>query len=157
MDVSIWDLERVFAKGPVMIGEKAAGKRKKGELEDGEVWRAKNVSQGNKESSICDFTREFPQTGDMNRVVNKVSHNSLAQLPNNHLSLRTPIHHLCLTILPSTPGSTTTATSTSTSIVTGTKSGHVRRYDTRQRKPVDGWKVAREGGIGAVQAGLNEQ
>lgn len=45
MDVSIWDLERVFDKGPVSSGEKAAGKRKKGELEDGEVWRAKNVSQ----------------------------------------------------------------------------------------------------------------
>lgn len=45
MDVSIWDLERVFAKGSVPIGEKAAGKRKKGELEDGEVWRARNVSQ----------------------------------------------------------------------------------------------------------------
>jgi ribosome biogenesis protein NSA1 len=47
VDVSIWDLERVFAKGPVPIGVKAAGKRKKGEWEDGEVWRAKNVSQEN--------------------------------------------------------------------------------------------------------------
>jgi hypothetical protein len=51
VDVSIWDLERVFAKGPVPIGEKAAGKRKKGELEGGEVWRAKNVSQDCESSS----------------------------------------------------------------------------------------------------------
>jgi ribosome biogenesis protein NSA1 len=57
VDVSIWDLERVFAKGPVPIGEKAAGKRKKGELEDGEVWRAKNVSRGSDSSAFPSISR----------------------------------------------------------------------------------------------------
>jgi ribosome biogenesis protein NSA1 len=57
VDVSIWDLERVFAKGPVPSGEKAAGKRKKGELEDGEVWRAKNVSRGSDSSTFPSISR----------------------------------------------------------------------------------------------------
>lgn len=57
VDVSIWDLERVFANGLVPIGEKAAGKRKKGELEDGEVWRAKNVSRGSHSSTFPSISR----------------------------------------------------------------------------------------------------
>lgn len=40
--------------------------------------------------------------------------------------------------------------------MSGTKSGSVRRYDTRQRKPISDWKVAREGGIGAISFGTNE-
>jgi ribosome biogenesis protein NSA1 len=42
-------------------------------------------------------------------------------------------------------------------IATGTKAGTVRRYDTRQRKPLDDWKVAKEGGIGCIEAGKDEQ
>ena len=141
MDVSIFDIERTLAKGP---GDskvvKETSKRKKGELEDGEVWRAKNVSIMFIGSAETETRRSMAYSGTKN-----------PQLPNNGLSLRVPVNHLCLTVLPTPAGSN------STSIVTGTKSGHVRRYDTRQRKPVDGWKVAREGGIGAVQAGLNEQ
>lgn len=45
----------------------------------------------------------------------------------------------------------------STLIAAGTKSGHVRKYDTRQRKHVHDWKVAREGGIVTLEAGVNEQ
>lgn len=59
-------------------------------------------------------------------------------MPHNSLQLRQPVHHLSSAFLgPS-------------DIVTGTKSGSVRRYDTRQRKPVGDWKVAREGGVGCV-------
>lgn len=61
-------------------------------------------------------------------------------LPHNSLRLRVPVHHLCSSYLP---GSTT-------SIVTGTKAGNVRRYDTRQRKPTADWKMAREGGVAAI-------
>ncbi|GFZ45689.1 hypothetical protein JCM24511_03418 [Saitozyma sp. JCM 24511] len=64
-------------------------------------------------------------------------------LPNDHLSLRPPIHHLSLSFLPSAPHL----------LVSGTKSGSVRRYDTRQRKPVSDWKVAKEGGVGSVCPG----
>ena len=43
-------------------------------------------------------------------------------------------------------------------LVTGTRLGTVRRYDTRaQRKPTDDWKVAREGGISTVAPGGSEQ
>lgn len=51
VDVSIFDVERVLARGPgegtgKEAGSGTGGKRKKGkgELEDGEVWRARNVS-----------------------------------------------------------------------------------------------------------------
>ena len=45
----------------------------------------------------------------------------------------------------------------STSIAAGTKSGFVRKYDTRQREHVSNWKTAREGGIVTLEAGQNEQ
>jgi hypothetical protein len=41
LEVSIWDVERTFAGTPKE--ESMNGKRKK-ELEEGETWRAKNVS-----------------------------------------------------------------------------------------------------------------
>lgn len=55
-------------------------------------------------------------------------------LPHNSLRLRQPVYHLSSTFLgkPS-------------DLLTGTKSGHVRRYDTRQRKPVENWAVGKEG------------
>lgn len=64
-------------------------------------------------------------------------------VPHNNLQLRVPVHHLCSTFLS---GSTT-------DIITGTKGGNVRRYDTRQRKPVGDWKMAREGGVNCVATG----
>lgn len=70
----------------------------------------------------------------------------LVQLPNNSLSLRSPIHHLCLAHLPDSE----------TLLVSGTKAGTVRRYDTRQRKPVSDWKVAKEGGVGCVASGAEQ-
>lgn len=59
-------------------------------------------------------------------------------VPHTSLQLRQPVHHLSSAFL------------SDSGIVTGTKSGSVRRYDTRQRKPVGDWKVAREGGVGCV-------
>ncbi|RSH94000.1 hypothetical protein EHS25_006653 [Saitozyma podzolica] len=68
-------------------------------------------------------------------------------LPNDHLSLRPPIHHLSLAFLPSSPHL----------LVSGTKSGSVRGYDTRQRKPVSDWRVAKEGGVGCVCPGAEHE
>jgi ribosome biogenesis protein NSA1 len=47
VDVSIWDMEKVFSRSSVETSgaKESAGKRKKGELEAGEVWRARNVSR----------------------------------------------------------------------------------------------------------------
>jgi hypothetical protein len=45
VDVSIYDTERVFAAGPDDPNG-SGGKRKKGEMEVGEIWRAKGVSLG---------------------------------------------------------------------------------------------------------------
>lgn len=52
VDVSVWDVERTFgATGGSPNGSSGAGgKRKKTELEVGEIWRAKNVSHP---SCIC--------------------------------------------------------------------------------------------------------
>jgi hypothetical protein len=47
VDVSEWDVEAMFAPGVQDVEPKSGatnGKRKKNELEQGEVWRAKNVS-----------------------------------------------------------------------------------------------------------------
>ncbi|KAJ9106338.1 hypothetical protein QFC21_001484 [Naganishia friedmannii] len=124
VEISLWDMERTFAAGPKVVqknGATASGdgktkKRKKDQLEEGEIWRAKH-------------------------------------LPNNHLSLQTPIDYLSLCILPQTASESTHG---STLLAAGTKSGHIRKYDTRQRKHVADWKVAREGGIVTLEAGLNE-
>lgn len=55
------------------------------------------------------------------------------------------------------PSSSTGDVVGATLIAAGTKSGHVRKYDTRQRNYVHDWKVAREGGIVTLEAGQNEQ
>lgn len=129
MDVSVWDIERTFAAAPSEGSNGATGgKRKKGALREGELWQAKNVS------SLIEL--------ECYRTL-RADH---CQLAHDSLNLRPPIHHLAITFAPNS----------STSIVSGTKSGSVRRYDTRQRKPLSDWKVAREGGIGAISFGLNE-
>ena len=61
-------------------------------------------------------------------------------MSHDNLGLRVPIHHLCMAFNPHT----------TSSLYTGTKDGCVRHYDTRQRKPLSNWKMAREGGIGSV-------
>lgn len=66
--------------------------------------------------------------------------NADLQVSHDNLGLRIPVHHLCLTYNPHT----------TSSLYSGTKSGSVRHYDTRQRKPISDWKMAREGGIGSV-------
>ncbi|WWC89890.1 uncharacterized protein L201_004819 [Kwoniella dendrophila CBS 6074] len=68
-------------------------------------------------------------------------------VPQNNLSLRQPINHLSLTYLNDSPHF----------LVSGTKAGTIRRYDTRQRKPLSDWKVAREGGIGCVASGIDHE
>ncbi|KAK6903060.1 hypothetical protein I203_108321 [Kwoniella mangroviensis CBS 8507] len=68
-------------------------------------------------------------------------------VPQNNLSLRQPINHLSLTYLDDSPYL----------LVSGTKAGTIRRYDTRQRKPLSDWKVAREGGIGCVASGVEHE
>ncbi|WWD16047.1 hypothetical protein CI109_100472 [Kwoniella shandongensis] len=68
-------------------------------------------------------------------------------VPNNSLALRQPVYHLALTYLPSSPNL----------LVSGTKMGTVRRFDTRQRKPVSDWKVAKEGGVGCVAPGVEHE
>jgi hypothetical protein len=47
MEVSLWDVERTFAAGGAE--SQMNGKRKK-ELEEGETWRAKNVSLNSQSS-----------------------------------------------------------------------------------------------------------
>ncbi|ORX40011.1 hypothetical protein BD324DRAFT_648625 [Kockovaella imperatae] len=116
IDVSIRDVERTFASSSrSQNGEGGSSKKRKTELVEGEIWRAKNM-------------------------------------PNNSLQLRPPVHHLCLAYLPLPSGS---ESGDSTHLVSGTKAGTLRRYDTRQRKPVSEHKLAREGGIGAI-APVNE-
>ncbi|KAG9099781.1 hypothetical protein FRC06_004851 [Ceratobasidium sp. 370] len=79
------------------------------------------------------------------------------QLPNDSLSLRQPVHITSLAFLR------TPALSESQQpdfhIVTGNKSGAVRRFDTRTaRRPVANWEnIARLGGIKGVECGRNEQ
>jgi ribosome biogenesis protein NSA1 len=78
------------------------------------------------------------------------------QLPNDFLSLRPEIHHMCMTFLPSSPGSSPSTTHSTHHIATGTSSGHVRTYDVRaQRRPVNNWKAhsSSTGGISRISAG----
>ncbi|WVN86743.1 uncharacterized protein L203_101915 [Cryptococcus depauperatus CBS 7841] len=67
-------------------------------------------------------------------------------MPNNYLKLRPPIYHLALSWLD-----------TPDALVSGTKMGTVRRFDTRQRKPVADWKVAREGGVACLVPGAQDE
>ncbi|KAB5592610.1 hypothetical protein CTheo_3936 [Ceratobasidium theobromae] len=122
VDLSLWDLERTFAEGPltlaecVDIGKKR--KRGKGELMYAEVWRAK-------------------------------------QLPNDSLSLRQPVHITSLSFIQIPE---ITNQQPSFHIVTGNKSGAIRRFDTRvARRPVANWEgLAKVGGIRRVESGRNE-
>ncbi|WWC60960.1 uncharacterized protein I303_103537 [Kwoniella dejecticola CBS 10117] len=68
-------------------------------------------------------------------------------VPQNNLSLRQPINHLCLTYINGSPHH----------LVSGTKAGTIRRFDTRQRKPLSDWKVAREGGVGCIASGVGHE
>ncbi|WRT67266.1 uncharacterized protein IL334_004233 [Kwoniella shivajii] len=108
--------------------------------------------------SIWDIERTFGSSGD---EVNKLWDNGKRKknvleigqiwqaknVPQNNLSLRQPINHLSLTYLTESPYL----------LVSGTKAGTVRRYDTRQRKPLSDWKVAKEGGVGCVAAGVEHE
>lgn len=124
VDVSVWDVETTFSSAGES-SETSTGKRKKNELERGQIWRAKNV-----------------------RLV--LAYRSFAdrKMPNNSLALRPPNHHLCLTHLPLLGPN---------HLASGTKSGTIRTFDTRQRKPVHEWKAAREGGVGSITSGQDEK
>ncbi|KAI0781044.1 WD40-repeat-containing domain protein [Trametes elegans] len=73
-------------------------------------------------------------------------------VPNNHLSLRQPVHNTALTYLqPSSSAS-------HQHLLVGTANGNVRRYDTRAaRRPVADWKgVGKTGGVSTVEKGPHE-
>ena len=75
-----------------------------------------------------------------------------AQVANDSLSLRQPVHNTCLTYI----------STTSQQLLAGTQRGDVRRYDTRvARKPVAEWKqivpTGGNSGIGGVEKGFHEQ
>ncbi|XAO22647.1 hypothetical protein I312_101420 [Cryptococcus bacillisporus CA1280] len=101
--------------------------------------------------SIWDVERTFasssdsPMVDDGKRKKNAPEPGQIWQaknMPNNYLKLRPPVHHLALSWLNSPDA-----------LVSGTKMGTVRRFDTRQRKPVADWKVAREGGVACLIPG----
>lgn len=71
---------------------------------------------------------------------------------NDSLSLRQPVHNNCLTYIAPSPSAS------QHHLLVGTQFGNVRRYDTRSfRRPVADWqKVAKTGGINAVEKGFNE-
>lgn len=101
--------------------------------------------------SIWDVERTFtsssdsPMVDDGKRKKNAPEPGQIWQaknMPNNYLKLRPPVHHLALSWLNSP-----------NALVSGTKMGTVRRFDTRQRKPVADWKVAREGGVACLIPG----
>lgn len=102
------------------------------------VWDASRAFDASAASSSDKRKKDELAPGEVWRAKN---------VPHNHLQLRQPVHHLSSAFLPGS----------STDLVTGTKSGAVRRYDTRQRKPVGDWKVAREGGVGAVAPGAENE
>ncbi|QRV86133.1 hypothetical protein RhiJN_14151 [Ceratobasidium sp. AG-Ba] len=74
------------------------------------------------------------------------------QLPNDALSLRQPVHITSLAFLRNS------SQQPDFHIITGNKSGAVRRFDTRAaRRPVANWdKIAKIGGIKGVECGQNE-
>ncbi|OWT41313.1 hypothetical protein C362_00779 [Cryptococcus neoformans Bt1] len=101
--------------------------------------------------SIWDVERTFSSASDSPMIdAGKRKKNALEpgqiwqakNMPNNYLKLRPPVYHLALSWLNSPD-----------SLVSGTKMGTVRRFDTRQRKPVADWKVAREGGVACLMPG----
>lgn len=101
--------------------------------------------------SIWDVERTFSSSSDSPMIdAGKRKKNALEpgqiwqakNIPNNYLKLRPPVYHLALSWLNSPD-----------SLVSGTKMGTVRRFDTRQRKPVADWKVAREGGVACLMPG----
>ncbi|ODN83244.1 hypothetical protein L202_01419 [Cryptococcus amylolentus CBS 6039] len=104
--------------------------------------------------SIYDVERTFASSSDTDMSDAKRKKNALLpgqiwqakNMPNNYLKLRPPVYHLALSWLDSPDA-----------LVSGTKMGTIRRFDTRQRKPVDDWKVSREGGIASLTTGLEHE
>lgn len=138
VEVSLWDVSRAFEPSRKSPPLSAVGsKRKKTELIDGEIWRAKNVRLL---PEYCFKKKEMPYTS--------------IQVSNDFLNLRQPVHNTCLAFLPTSPTSKGTH-----HILAGTLIGSIRRYDTRAaKKPVADWKdVGKIGGVKKVQRGNNEQ
>lgn len=145
VDLSVWDVERALNlegndipavdNAPTLPSSKK--RRKAQDLFPAEVWRAKNVRHF--QTSMCNH------------------HTNIVQLPNDSLNLRQPIQVTSLTYLAS--GEKSNAGNAGVHLATGTASGAVRRYDTRAaRRPVANWAdVAKNGAIGFVEAGTNEQ
>ncbi|KAG9106130.1 hypothetical protein FRC07_008955 [Ceratobasidium sp. 392] len=117
--------------------------------------------------SVWDLERAFsekPTTADLAAKKRKKGKGDLMyaeiwrakQLPNDSLSLRQPVHITSLAFLRTTALSE--SQQSNFHIVTGNKSGVVRRFDTRTaRRPVASWEnVAKVGGIQGVERGSNE-
>ncbi|GJJ12158.1 hypothetical protein Clacol_006399 [Clathrus columnatus] len=119
VEVSLWDTERAFdpsrnvRKHETLSQLPKKRKSKTLDLLEGEIWRAKNVS-------------------------------------NDFLNLRQPVHNTALTFVPLSNN----PTSSSFHILSGTRLGSVRRYDTRvARKPIADWKDVSRSGIMAIEKG----
>ncbi|KIR32769.1 hypothetical protein I352_04704 [Cryptococcus deuterogattii MMRL2647] len=103
---------------------------------DVSIWDVERTFASSSDSPIVDAgkrKKNAPEPGQIWQAKN---------MPNNYLKLRPPVHHLALSWLNSPDA-----------LVSGTKMGTVRRFDTRQRKPVADWKVAREGGVACLIPG----
>ncbi|KAG8748740.1 hypothetical protein FRC10_000131 [Ceratobasidium sp. 414] len=118
--------------------------------------------------SVWDLERTFsdkPATADTTEKKRKKGKADLMyaeiwrakQLPNDSLSLRQPVHITSLAFLRTS--ALPESQQPNFHIVTGNKSGAVRRFDTRTaRRPVANWEnLAKTGGIKGVECGRNEQ
>lgn len=138
VDLSIWDVGNALsstssstASGDEVVGKK---RKKRTELFPAEVWRAKNVSHA------LTIVVMFTQTRAWNN-----------QLPDDSLSLRQPIHVASLAFIGGT-----SETSIPEHLITGSRYGSVRRYDTRAGgRPVANWTQFKS--IRKVQKGCSEQ
>ncbi len=118
--------------GEAVVSKK---RKKRTELFPAEVWRAKNVS-----CHALTMIIIFTQTRFWND-----------QLPNDSLSLRQPIHVASLAFIGDTSG-----TSIPQHLITGSRYGAVRRYDTRAGgRPVANWTQFNS--IRKVHNGCSEQ
>jgi len=146
VELSLWDVESAFSpkRQPQSQPQRqlASPKKRKrgGELLPGELWRAKNVRIHVIPVHKCPSRSRFV------RLI-------VAQVANDSLSLRQPVHNTCLAYL----------SPTSHHLLAGTQRGDLRRYDTRAaRKPVAEWKqivpaAGSNSGIGGVEKGFHEQ
>jgi len=135
VDLSVWDTEKAFTSPGEDTTPSSTKKRKRGgELFPGEIWRARNVRVTCFVLTLSDTFR-------------------YEQVPNDFLGLRQPIRITTLTYISPSPSAN------HHHLLSGTRLGDVRRYDTRAaRRPVADWKaIGKSGGVKLVEKGLDEQ